>query len=78
MVSGISKLPTDSETPKEGEENKLEAWQLKADKAAGIMWLMVDNTQRVHFRVIKDDLLKMWGALREIHLYKRAGIRFNV
>ena len=45
IVSGVSKLPTDSETLKEGEENKLEAWQLKADKAAGIMWLMVDNRE---------------------------------
>jgi len=37
----------------------LEAWQLKVDKTAGIMWLMVENTQRVHFRGIKDDPLKM-------------------
>jgi len=63
IVSGISKPPTVSATPKEGEEDKLEAWQLKADKAAGIMWLMVDNTQRVHFRGIKNDLLRMWDAL---------------
>ena len=44
IVSGVSKAPTVSATPKEGEEEKLEAWQLKADKSAGIMWLMVDNT----------------------------------
>jgi len=31
----VSKPPTVSATPKEGEEDKLEAWQLKADKAAG-------------------------------------------
>jgi len=59
IVSGVSKPSTVSATPKEGEEDKLEAWQLKADKAAGIMWL-IDNTQRVHFRGIKDDPLKMW------------------
>ena len=77
IVSGVSKPPTVSATPKEGEEDKLEAWQLKADKAAGIMWLMVDNTQRVHFRGIKDDPVKMWGALKEVHMQKRPGTRFN-
>ena len=77
IVSGVIKPPTVSATPKEGEEDKLEAWQLKADKAAGIMWLMVDNTQRVHFRGIKDDPLKMWGALKEVHMQKRPGTLFN-
>ena len=48
IISNVSKPPTVSSTPKEGEEDKLEVWQLKADKGAGIMWLMVDNTQRVH------------------------------
>ena len=41
------------------------------------MWLMVDNTQRVHFRGIKDDPVKMWGALKEVHMQKRPGTRFN-
>jgi len=77
IVSSVSKLPTVSATSKEGKEDKLEAWQLKADKAAGIMWLMVDNTERVHFRGIKDDPLKMWGALKEVHMQKRPGTRFN-
>ncbi len=77
LVSGASTAPRVSQTPKDGEEEKLEAWQLKADKAAGIMWLMVENTQRVHFRGIKDDPLKMWAALREVHMQKRPGTRFN-
>ena len=38
---------------------------------------MVDNTQRVHFRGIKDDPLKMWGALEEVHMQKRPGTCFN-
>ena len=77
IVSSVSKPPTVSSTPKEGEEDKLEAWQLKADKAAGIMWLMVDNTQRVHFRGIKDDPLKMWDALKEVNMQKRPGNCFS-
>jgi hypothetical protein len=78
LVSGTSKSPTVSTPAKEGEEDKLEAWQVKADKAAGIMWLMVEPTQRVHFRGIKDDPLKMWKALEDVHMQKRAGTRFNV
>jgi hypothetical protein len=35
IVSGAAKTPTLSIPAKEGEEDKLEAWQVKADKAAG-------------------------------------------
>ena len=45
LVSGASTAPRVSQTPQDGEEEKLEAWHMKADKTAGIMWLMVDNTQ---------------------------------
>ena len=38
IVSGASKAPTVSIPAREGEEDKLKAWQVKADKAAGIMW----------------------------------------
>jgi len=38
---------------------------------------MVDNTQRVHFWGIKDDPVKMWGALKEVHMQKRPGTCFN-
>jgi len=40
IVSGASKPPTVSAPPREGEEDKLEVFQVKADKAAGIMWLI--------------------------------------
>ena len=53
IISSISTTPTLSTPIKDGEEDKLEAWKVKADKAAGIMWLMVDSAQRVHFRGIK-------------------------
>ena len=77
LVSGASKAPTISTPPREGEEDKLEAWQVKADKAAGIMFLMFEPMQSVHFRGIKDDAVKMWGALEAVHMQKRPGTRFN-
>ena len=77
LVSGASQAPKVTAPPKEGEEEKFELWQVKVDKAAGIMYLMVEPTQRVHFRGIKDDAVKMWKALEEVHMQKRAGTRFN-
>jgi len=41
------------------------------------MWLMVEPTQRVHFRGIKDDAVKMWGVLEGVHMQKQPGTRFN-
>jgi hypothetical protein len=41
------------------------------------MYLMVEPMQRVHFRGIKDDAVKMWGALEAVHMQKRPGTRFN-
>ncbi len=70
-------LPTVSIPARDGEEDKLEAWQVKADKAAGIMWLMVEPSQRVHFRGIKDDAVKMWGVLEGVHMQKQRGTQFN-
>jgi len=31
---------------------------------------MVEPTQRVHFRGIKDDAVKMWGVLEGVHMQK--------
>jgi hypothetical protein len=77
LVFGASTVPKVSTPAKEGEEEKLDSWQIKADKAAGIMWLMVENTQRVHFRGIKDNPVKMWEALATVHMQKRPGTCFN-
>jgi len=73
----LTKAPTVNIPAREGEEDKLEAYQVKADKAAGIMWLMVEQAQRVHFRGIKDDAVKMWGVLEGVHMQKQPGTHFN-
>jgi len=39
---------------------------------------MVEPTQRVHFRRIKDDTVKeMWGVLEGVHMQKQPGTQFN-
>ncbi|KDR65192.1 hypothetical protein GALMADRAFT_23159, partial [Galerina marginata CBS 339.88] len=55
----------------------LDAWLDKADKASGQIYLMVEPDQRIHFNGITDDPVKMWEALKAVHLQKRPGNRFN-
>ena len=38
---------------------------------------MVEPSQRVHFRGIKDDAVKMWGVLEGVHMQKQPGTQFN-
>ena len=51
LVSGIEAKPA------EGKE--LLAWELKAEKAAGEIYLAVEQDQRVHIRAFIDDPVKM-------------------
>ena len=78
LISGASTAPRVSQMPQDGEKEKLEAWHMKANKAARILWLMVDNTQRVHFRGIKDNPLTMWDALKDVHMQKRPWTHFDM
>jgi hypothetical protein len=77
IISGQSKAPTVLSPPKDGEETALDAWYLKSDKAAGYIYLAVDENQKIHFAMISDDPVKMWAALAAVHLQKRPGARFN-
>ena len=69
LVSGKEKQPSELE--------KSITWEEKAEKAAGEIYLMVENDQRVHFRGSEDDPVKMWNLLEAAHLSKKAGARFN-
>ncbi len=59
IVSGDSKQPTLSSTPTETQVAAFDAWQLKSDKAAGYIYLAVEDNQKVHFANISDDPVKM-------------------
>ncbi|KAF9474627.1 hypothetical protein BDN70DRAFT_815331 [Pholiota conissans] len=59
------------------EEASLDAWTTKSDKAAGYIYLAVEENQKVHFASISDDPVKMWTALAAVHLQKRPGACFN-
>jgi len=77
IVSGVSKAPKQSSSSKPEEEKSLEDWEIKSDKAAGWLYMMVEPDQRMHFNGISDDPKAMWEALTKVHLQKRPGNRFN-
>jgi transposase InsO family protein len=79
LVSGTLKRPADATKPehKEAVETKQEDWDKMSDKAGGWLFLMVEPEQRVHFDGIKDDPVKIWKKLEDVHMVKKAGARFN-
>ena len=50
---------------------------MKAEKAAGEIYLLVENDQQVHFRGHEEDPIKMWELLEAAHVSKKPGARFN-
>jgi hypothetical protein len=68
LVSGKSTKPALSTPPTTSEIEKLEKWEIKADKAARWIYLMVEPDQRIHLTNIRDDPIKMWEALESVHL----------
>ena len=71
LVSGKEKAPEPSRV------KEFEAWEIRAEKAAGIIYLLVENDQRTHFRGFEEDPVKMWKLLEDAHLSKKPGARFN-
>ncbi|KAJ8585170.1 hypothetical protein M405DRAFT_825561 [Rhizopogon salebrosus TDB-379] len=67
-VKGLWLLVNGSETPK---------WDVKADKAAGELYLACSVEQRMHIDAVQDDPVKIWTTLAFIHLEQCPGARFN-
>jgi transposase InsO family protein len=76
MRNGLWKLVSGRET-KPSEEEALAKWEAKAERAAGEIYLMVENDQRVHFRGFEEDPIEMWKKLESANLSKKPGARFN-
>ncbi|EAU80427.2 hypothetical protein CC1G_12741 [Coprinopsis cinerea okayama7 len=60
-----------------GTLHHLEAWETKADKAAGWIWLMLEDSQKIHVSSHRDDPCKMWTLLRDAHMQQKPGTCFN-
>ena len=76
MKNGLWRLVSEKEK-KPTEEGALAKWEAKAERAAGEIFLLVENDQRVHFRGSEEDPIKMWKELENAHLSKKPGARFN-
>src|SRR5258705_3874768 len=71
VVSGkLSKLPL-------SKVEEVIKWEEKAEQAAGEIYLLVENDQRVHFRGKEDDPVEMWKLLEMAHLSMKPGAHFN-
>ena len=79
IVSGRSKrpIPAESKATTAAETALIDAWDKNAEKAAGELYLLVSEEQKVHFAGITDDPCKMWAQLESVHLQRRPGARFN-
>ena len=85
MKKGYYRLVTGKETrpeaagatPTAAEVALIDAWEDKALRAAGEIYLAVDQEQKTHLAGIEDDPVAMWSKLESVHLQKRPGARFN-
>ena len=77
MRNGLWRLVSGRELKPSSGMEELNKWEAKAEKAAGEIYLLVENDQRVHFRGHEEDPIKMWKLLEEAHLSKKPGARFN-
>ena len=54
-----------------------DAWDTKSDKAAGWIWLMLEQDQKNLISAIQGDPVAMWKKLADTYLQQKAGSRFN-
>ena len=52
-------------------------WQKRAQKAAEELFLSVEQDQKSHFHGILSDSISIWTTLRDVHMSKKPGARFN-
>lgn len=77
IVSGQRPRPELISPPSDAQLMRLEAWEDKAEKAAGWIYLSVEPSQTVHLKDIEEDPVAMWAKLRDVHLQQKPGARFN-
>ncbi|PPQ90075.1 hypothetical protein CVT25_012024 [Psilocybe cyanescens] len=77
IVSSAKTQPLLSDIPTAGEQAVLELYHENHDKACGMIYLHLDNDQKIYVKAVKDDPIQMWEALKAVHQQKHPGNRFN-
>ena len=52
-------------------------WQKRAQKAAGELYLSVEQDQKSHIHDILTDPICIWSTLHDVHMSKKPGARFH-
>jgi len=63
--------------PTSAELREIREWKSRRAKASGEIWLAVEDEQKTHIKPLKGQPEKMWAKLKEVHLQKKPGARFN-
>ena len=59
-------------SPSTDSESRLK-WQNHAQKAAGELFLSVEQDQKSHFHGILSDPIRIWSTLCDVHMSKKPG-----
>ena len=88
LVSGLEKKPTAKPEIKDSagniispavalNEDKLELWEIKAEKAAGALKTAMSHEVKVLIRDCEDDPVLIWETLKTSFIQQRTAPRFN-
>jgi hypothetical protein len=75
LVLGTQPRPSPATTS--AEQTAIDTWDDRAEKAAGWIIMMITPEQKVHIKGLEDDPVGMWKKLKDVHIVKQAGARFN-
>ncbi len=77
LVKGLETRPeVEGEKATPEETKAMLAWDLKAGKAAGELFLAIEPDQRTYIAGLEDDPVALWAKLQSVHLQKHPGSRF--
>ena len=78
LVKGVELKPegVDSKALTAAEAAAILAWEIKAGKAAGELYLAMQGDQRMHLSGIEDNPVAIWTKLKSVHLQKCPGSHF--
>ncbi|EGN94930.1 hypothetical protein SERLA73DRAFT_61923, partial [Serpula lacrymans var. lacrymans S7.3] len=77
MTKGLWRLVSGTEKRPETDAEAQEKWELRAEKAAGALYLNISKDQRTHLDSIIHDPVKIWETLAAMDITKKPGTKFN-
>ena len=88
LVSGLEKKPAEKLEVKDSsgqilspgvalDEDKLERWEIKAERAAGALKTAMSQEVKVLIRDCEDDPISIWETLKTSFIQQRTAPRFN-